>query len=73
MPIYEYSCRECGNEFECLVRGNEAPKCPACGKTDLMRKFSVPAAHCASKPAACPAGESCGTSPYCRQNCDINQ
>lgn len=41
MPIYEFSCKDCGNEFEALVRKAE-PKCPSCGKANLERKLSLP-------------------------------
>lgn len=58
MPIYEYVCKACGNAFEQLIRGDEKPQCPACGKRRLEKKFSVPAAHAggtADMPA-CPHG-----------------
>jgi putative FmdB family regulatory protein len=45
MPIYEYSCEDCGNEFELLVRDSEPPACPTCGTSRLEKRFSVPAAH----------------------------
>jgi len=48
MPIYEYTCRDCGNDFEQLIRGDEKPVCPSCGKRHLTKAFSVPAAHSAS-------------------------
>lgn len=32
MPIYEYRCDACGEEFEELVFGNDSSvKCPKCG------------------------------------------
>jgi putative FmdB family regulatory protein len=45
MPIHEYGCATCGQEFEALVRPSapEPPPCPACGGADLHKKFSVPA------------------------------
>lgn len=43
MPIYEYACQKCGNEFELLVRGKEKAACPACKSGDLERKISLPA------------------------------
>jgi putative FmdB family regulatory protein len=42
VPIYEYRCSSCANEFEALVRGGRAPACPACGKVELERRFSLP-------------------------------
>lgn len=43
MPIYEYSCRKCGADFELLVRNKKTPACSACGSDDLSRRFSLPA------------------------------
>jgi putative FmdB family regulatory protein len=44
MPIYEYQCEACGNEFELLVRANEPPACPTCLNKRLEKRLSVPAA-----------------------------
>lgn len=41
MPIYEYNCQHCQNEFDELIRGNEQVKCPQCGGTKIARKMSV--------------------------------
>ena len=43
MPIFEYKCRGCGNEFEALVRKSDTPSCPECKATDLERLLSLPA------------------------------
>ena len=43
MPIFEYSCRKCGNEFEFLVLGKVEPACPDCQSQDLERLLSLPA------------------------------
>ena len=41
MPIYEYKCESCGNEFEELMKINApAPPCPACGGEDVGRLVS---------------------------------
>ena len=48
MPLYEYNCPDCNQEFELLIRGQEQPACPTCGKKHLTRLLSVPAAHTAS-------------------------
>ncbi len=42
MPIFEYRCTACAEEFERLVRGSEAPECPACGETKVDRLLSLP-------------------------------
>lgn len=43
MPIYEYSCRACGHEFETLVRPGSTPGCPKCESQELERLLSLPA------------------------------
>jgi len=71
MPIYEYVCSDCGQQFEALVRGDEQPVCPSCGKQNLTRQISVPAAHTgASRDPSCPARDSCGM-PKCGGGCDM--
>jgi putative FmdB family regulatory protein len=60
MPIYEYTCNDCGSEFELLIRGEEKPACPSCGRKRLTKSLSVPAAHTGgSKEPACPVQSSC--------------
>ncbi|HPC46550.1 MAG TPA: zinc ribbon domain-containing protein [Deltaproteobacteria bacterium] len=43
MPIYEYKCKKCGQEFEALVpmRATEPPRCPACGNNHVTKKISM--------------------------------
>lgn len=41
MPIYEYECRECGHEFEELMRYSDPdPACPACGQDEVQKLIS---------------------------------
>ncbi|MCF8011081.1 MAG: zinc ribbon domain-containing protein [Clostridiales bacterium] len=42
MPIYEYKCKDCNNEFELLqLPGrNDQPACPECGSTNLKKLIS---------------------------------
>ncbi len=42
MPIYEYRCQACENEFELLIRGQTTPACPACESEDLEKLLSLP-------------------------------
>lgn len=45
MPIFEYTCKGCGHQFETLVRSGDAPACPSCASTELERELSLPAVH----------------------------
>jgi putative FmdB family regulatory protein len=41
MPIYEYVCKKCDEEFESLVLGQDAPTaCPACNSKKIKRLLS---------------------------------
>ena len=42
MPIFEYRCLSCRNEFELLILANSpTPACPSCGATSLERTLSL--------------------------------
>jgi putative FmdB family regulatory protein len=68
MPIYEYVCLDCSSLFELLIRGEEEPVCPACGKKKVTKQLSVPSAPqvggeamCGAKAdGSCPAAGGCG-------------
>ncbi|WP_449243234.1 FmdB family zinc ribbon protein [Desulfovibrio sp.] len=40
MPIFEYKCGKCGQEFEELVFGEETPACPKCGSAKTSKLMS---------------------------------
>ena len=42
MPIFEYTCKSCGHQFELLVLKTTVPACPECKNQDLDRHFSLP-------------------------------
>lgn len=42
MPIYEYTCQDCGLDFERLVLGGKTPTCPECESERLERRISLP-------------------------------
>ena len=76
MPIFEYRCETCENQFEKLVRrADDHVECPSCGKQKLEVKYSTFAARAngTSAPAAqsmgggCPAGM-CQTPGMCGRN-----
>ena len=40
VPLFDFRCRSCGEEFEALVRPPAAPACPSCASVDLERLLS---------------------------------
>ena len=63
MPIYEYSCEDCGTKFEKLIRRTgEEVICPSCGQNHLKPQLSTFAAHAngaakgSSEMPQCPGG-----------------
>jgi len=61
MPIYEYACHKCGQEFETLVRSGTVADCPRCHSTDLEKKLSVFATAGSTAQAAPVAAGPCGS------------
>jgi putative FmdB family regulatory protein len=62
MPIFEYSCDDCGTKFEKLVRRAaeaDAIACPACGDQHLTTEYSTFAARASSPKSSAPS-EGCG-------------
>jgi putative FmdB family regulatory protein len=41
MPLYEYTCSDCGRKFEFLTREGQSPSCPGCGGVRLEKLFST--------------------------------
>ncbi|MBW1697546.1 MAG: zinc ribbon domain-containing protein [Deltaproteobacteria bacterium] len=41
MPIYEYHCEKCNQDFEFLVIGNDDVICPSCNSKKVCRLMSV--------------------------------
>jgi len=51
MPIYEYECRKCGEEFESfrgLFENDNKVTCPMCGETGPKRRMSKAFTKCSS-------------------------
>jgi putative FmdB family regulatory protein len=75
MPIYEYQCEGCGNQFEKLVRRSDdmsGLECPSCGEKHVSQQhystFSARANGAAPEPSGgCPAGM-CRTPGMCGRN-----
>jgi len=64
MPLYEYHCQNCSEEFEKIVRFSEAdrmPPCPTCGSTDTRKKISAAASFgSGNSNGSAASGGSCG-------------
>jgi len=59
MPLFEYKCSKCGNEFEELVSGSETKvSCSKCGSVKTDKQLSVFAASTTSS-SALPSMPSC--------------
>lgn len=56
MPLYEYKCTACDEEFEKLVFGTQAVECPKCGTDQVKKKFSVFGMSGVEKPFAGSSG-----------------
>lgn len=41
MPIFEYVCKQCRNEFESLIFGDQKAECPKCHSKSLEPQLSV--------------------------------
>ena len=45
MPIYEYQCKDCGEEFEKLMGFSDpkadAPECPGCQSENTRKRLSA--------------------------------
>jgi putative FmdB family regulatory protein len=42
MPIFDYTCADCGQTSELLVRGSQdQPACPRCGSAKLEKQLPV--------------------------------
>lgn len=42
MPIFEYRCSACGDEFEMLVlNSSPVPGCASCGSEDIEKMMSI--------------------------------
>ena len=69
MPIYEYECKKCGNQFEkmeSITSEHRSAECPKC-KAEAERKVSVTSYHLTGSgffntdksAPACPTGSCC--------------
>ena len=63
MPIYEYHCEKCGENFECLIIGSDKPECSNCASkkvTKLMSACGFVSKGAGGQTVSTSAGSSCG-------------
>ncbi len=75
MPIYEYACGKCRDEFEVFVRkASQKIACPACGSKKVKRRFSTfgiggggarDTSSCGSGKSSCSRGSCSGCKGGC--------
>ncbi len=63
MPIYEYACHDCGQQFEVFVRSNTVPECPNCHSKELEKQLSVFATNAPSSATPPMASSQCSSCP----------
>jgi putative FmdB family regulatory protein len=76
MPIFEYVCQACKNQFELLVRQSTKLECPECKSVKLEKQLSVfaavsPGANPARREMPVAACGSCGD-PRGPGSCSMN-
>ena len=64
MPVYEYTCEECGERFELFLRSPSQQAnavCPQCGTHSVKKAVSLFGVGAASSSSA--SGPSCSSGP----------
>ena len=70
MPLFEYVCEDCNNEFELLVNREEKAECPKCSSARLEKLISAATGRVSSGAALpiagdCPPPSAGPCSPHC--------
>lgn len=65
MPIYEFICNMCKNEYSDLVKLGEHPHCPQCGSQETTKKFSVFSVGKSNSPKKESCKEACAPQGLC--------
>jgi putative FmdB family regulatory protein len=73
MPIFEYTCQDCGSKFEKLVRRDaDEISCPSCGAGRVAKELSVFSARANGRTKdsapSTPCGNRCPTPDLCGMN-----
>jgi len=66
MPIYEYTCKDCGKDFEKIMsfsaKDIDSPECPGCKSHQTHRLISRVASYGGNAGGGSSSGSSCGSS-----------
>ena len=60
MPIFEYHCMQCDNDFEILVAGDQDISCPTCRGNNIKKLLSA-FSHKSNGEFTSSQGSSCGS------------
>ena len=69
MPIYDFSCQDCGKVSEILTRSSENPiiHCPECGSVNMVRlitsSYMIKTGDSKRGATCCGSEERCSTPP----------
>jgi len=61
MPMYEYHCGKCDEDFEELVMGDEKIRCPSCGGGRVKKMMSAFAHKSGGKFVSAEGGSGCSS------------
>jgi putative FmdB family regulatory protein len=67
MPLYEYQCKSCGDEFEKMVRFSEINKiqeCPICQSQETQKKISLISSKGSGSSSGLNLGSSCAPGAF---------
>ncbi len=70
MPLYEYTCHDCGRRFEMLQRvgaDRAGVLCPGCGGEEVAKQFSTFASagpSASAMPCGAPNAAACGSGGF---------
>ena len=69
MPIYEYFCKACKQEFEEIASQHEIPPCPQCGSGKTRKLMSRSCYHMAGGSGYAPSSSGGGCAGCPGKNC----
>jgi putative FmdB family regulatory protein len=76
MPMFEYRCGDCAQQFEAFVTPERTAECPACHGANLIKQLSSPGMVGGSNGArrdASPSMGGCGGGgPHCACRADLH-